>query len=83
MDAYFGKYQDIYTDAQSRGPALIRIDESPEGLDGFWSVQQVFDDPDGHHDFGINARIDLAASDEDGFPVVRVDNVGPITETGR
>ncbi|PZO70018.1 MAG: DUF3516 domain-containing protein [Kocuria palustris] len=83
MDAYFGEYQDIYTDAQSRGPALIRIDESPEGLDGFWSVQQVFDDPDGHHDFGINARIDLAASDEDGFPVVRVDNVGPITETGR
>lgn len=83
MDAYFGEYQDIYTDAQSRGPALIRIDERPEGLDGFWSVQQVFDDPDGHHDFGINARIDLAASDEDGFPVVRVDNVGPITETGR
>ena len=44
---------------------------------------QVFDDPDGHHDWGINARIDLTASDEDGFPAVLVDNVGPVTDTGR
>ncbi|MDO5617738.1 DEAD/DEAH box helicase [Kocuria sp.] len=83
LDAYFNEYDDIYTDAQARGPALIRINESPAGLDGFWTVQQVFDDPDGNHDYGINARIDLAASDYDGFPAVLVDNVGPITETGR
>ena len=83
MDAYFGEHEDIYTDPQSRGPGLIRIDEQPEGLPGFWTVVQVFDDPDGHHDWGINARIDLRTSDEDGFPAVVVDNVGPITETGR
>nr|WP_312964752.1 DUF3516 domain-containing protein [Kocuria rhizophila] len=83
MDAYFDEYEDIYTDAQSRGPSLIRITEHPEGLPGFWTVVQVFDDPDGHHDWGINARIDLAASDEDGFPAVLVDNVGPVTDTGR
>ncbi|KAA9394996.1 DUF3516 domain-containing protein [Kocuria coralli] len=83
MDDYFEEHDDLYTDAQSRGPSLIRIDEKPAGLPGYWTVQQVFDDPDGHHDYGINARIDLAGSDEDGFPVVLVDNVGPITETGR
>ncbi|MEX5266838.1 DEAD/DEAH box helicase [Kocuria sp. CPCC 204721] len=81
MDTYFDEYEDIYTDAQSRGPSLIRITEDPEGMTGFWTVTQVFDDPDGHHDWGINARVDLAASDEDGFPVVLVDNVGPITDT--
>ena len=83
MDEYFDDHEDIYTDAQSRGPSLIRIDEHPGGPDGFWTVTQVFDDPDGHHDWGINARVDLAASDEDGFPAIRVDNVGPVTETGR
>lgn len=83
LDDYFDEYEDIYTDAQARGPALIRIDENPEGLVGFWAVQQVFDDPEGHHDYGINARVDLAASDDDGFPVILVDNVGPITDTGR
>lgn len=83
LDDYFNEYEDIYTDAQSRGPALIRINESPAGRDGFWTVQQVFDDPDGNHDYGMNARIDLAASDADGFPVVLMDNVGPITHTGR
>ena len=83
MDTYFDEYEDIYTDAQSRGPSLIRITEDPEGMTGFWTVTQVFDDPDGHHDWGINARVDLAASDEDGFPVVLVDNVGPITDTRR
>ena len=31
----------------------------------------------------VQARIDLRASDEDGFPAVVVDNVGPITETAR
>ena len=83
MDAYFNEYDDIYTDAQSRGPALIRINDKPEGLSGYWTVTQVFDDPDGNHDWGINARIDLAASDEDGFPSVLVDNVGDIAQTGR
>ena len=83
MDTYFDEYEDIYTDAQSRGPSLIRITEDPEGMTGFWTVTQVFDDPDGHHDWGINARVDLAASDEDGFPVVLVDNVGPVTDTSR
>ena len=40
-------------------------------------MRQVFDDPDGDHDWGISASIDLAASDEAGEPVVAVTAVGP------
>jgi hypothetical protein len=38
----------------------------------------VFDDPEGDHDWGIHASIDLAASDEAGEPVVTVTAVGPL-----
>ena len=40
-------------------------------------MRQVFDDPDGDHDWAISASIDLAASDEAGEPVVVVTAVGP------
>ena len=35
-------------------------------------MRQIFDDPAGDHDWGINAEVDLAASDEVGAAVVRV-----------
>jgi hypothetical protein len=35
-------------------------------------VRQTFHDPAGDHDWGITARIDLAASDEAGAAVVTV-----------
>jgi hypothetical protein len=35
-------------------------------------VRQVIDDPAGDHDWGIDAVVDLAASVEAGFAVVRV-----------
>ena len=41
-------------------------------------MRQVFDDPDGDHDWGISADVDLAASDEAGEPVVTVTAVGPL-----
>ncbi len=37
----------------------------------------MFDDPDGDHDWGIDATVDLAASDEAGAAAVTVTNVGP------
>jgi hypothetical protein len=40
-------------------------------------VRQAFDDPDGDHDWGISAEIDLAASNEQGVAAVRVTSVGP------
>jgi hypothetical protein len=36
-----------------------------------WTVRQVIDDPEEHHDFAIVATVDLDASDAAGEPVVR------------
>jgi hypothetical protein len=41
-------------------------------------VRQIFDDPDGDHDWGISAEVDLAESDAAGSAVVRVLDVGPL-----
>src|SRR5690625_4205745 len=42
-----------------------------------WLVRQTFDDPEGDHDWGIWAVVDLDASDEAEGAVVRVLQVGP------
>ncbi|MDR8018582.1 DUF3516 domain-containing protein [Nesterenkonia sp. LY-0111] len=78
MDAFFEIYDDVYVDAQARGPGLIRIDEQPAEAPGFWRAVQVLDDSAGNHDWGIHAWIDLKASDAQGAPAVRIDRVGDI-----
>jgi hypothetical protein len=75
IEAYFAEYDRLATDADARNPALLHV--SPEA--DRWLVRQVFDDPDGDHDWGISAAIDLAASDEAGEPVVSVSDVGPFS----
>lgn len=76
MDDYFDEYEDIYTDADARSPRLLTIDDDEGEHPGFWLVRQTFSDPEENHDFGITARVDLAASDEEGAPVVLIDGVG-------
>jgi superfamily II RNA helicase len=71
---YFGEYADIGTGPDARGPALLIIDEQP----GRWQVRQIFDDPAGDHDWGVQAVVDLAASDEAGEAVLTVTSVGPV-----
>jgi hypothetical protein len=73
LDDYFDEYDEIGTGPEARGPALLHIDAGPTA----WKVRQVFDDPNGDHDWGIDAEIDLAASDEAGAAAVRVTAVGP------
>ena len=60
--------------------AVLRADEHPDGEPPgrVWRVRQIFDDPDGDHDWGISAEVDLAASDEAGEAVVRVTAVGEL-----
>ncbi|GAA1116985.1 DEAD/DEAH box helicase [Arthrobacter flavus] len=72
LDGYFGDYEDIDDGPEARGPALLIIEKVP----GSWKVRQIFKDPFGNHDWGINAVIDLAASDEAGSAVVTVTGVG-------
>ncbi len=78
MDEYFDEYDDIYTDAQARSPQLVSIDEDSGSHPGFWLVRQTFSDPLDHHDFGIEALLDLQASNEQGAVVLIVKAVGPL-----
>ncbi|MER6917025.1 DUF3516 domain-containing protein [Streptomyces sp. NPDC000594] len=76
MDAYWDEYEDLGTGPDARGPKLLLIEEDePHGL---WRVRQIFADPNGDHDWGISAEVDLAASDEEGRAVVRVTAVGQL-----
>ncbi|MBX9471045.1 DEAD/DEAH box helicase [Microcella sp.] len=76
LDAYYADHDEVLTGGNARSASLVQIDESPERDDpdahGTWSVRQVIDDPAGDHDWGIDAVVDLAASVEAGFAVVRV-----------
>lgn len=74
MDAYWDEYEDLGTGPDARGPKLLQIQEDAEH--GLWKVRQTFADPNGDHDWGISAEVDLAASDEEGRAVVRVTDVG-------
>jgi superfamily II RNA helicase len=74
LEPYFEEHADIGIDANARGPALLMITEESD----HWSVRQIIDDPAGHHDWAITARIDLAASDEAGLAVVEIVDVAAL-----
>jgi hypothetical protein len=71
MAGYFVEHDVLPAAADARGPHLLMVDEQP----GRWYVRQILDDPEGHHDWGISAEVDLAASDEAGTAVVTVTRV--------
>ncbi|MGY1738865.1 DEAD/DEAH box helicase [Geodermatophilus sp. SYSU D00684] len=70
---YFAEHAEVGTGADARGPALLVWDRSEPGV---WRVRQILDDPAGDHDWGIDAEVDLAASDEAGELVLRVVDAG-------
>jgi superfamily II RNA helicase len=72
VEPYFDDHDEIGTGADARGPHLLIVDHQP----GKWVVRQILDDPAGHHDWGISAEVDLAASDGSGTAVLRVTAVG-------
>ncbi|MGY4987421.1 DEAD/DEAH box helicase [Streptomyces nigrescens] len=76
MDSYWDEYDELGTGPDARGPKLLQIQEDAEH--GLWKVRQTFADPNGDHDWGISAEVDLAASDEEGRAVVRVTDVGQL-----
>jgi hypothetical protein len=67
LAAYFAEHASLGTGPDARGPGLFLVEEGQ----GTWQVQQVVDDPEGHHDWRITATVDLAASDEAGELVLR------------
>ena len=78
MDEYFALYDTLGVGADARNPALFTAVADGGAVDGaVWRVRQVFDDPAGDRDWGLTATVDLAASDEAGEPVLRLETVGP------
>jgi hypothetical protein len=71
LSPYYAEHDEIGTGANARGPALLILDESA----GVWSARQIFDDPEGDHDWGFSATVDLAASDEAGVAVIKVTSI--------
>jgi hypothetical protein len=72
LEQYFAEHDQIGTGPDARGPSLLMMD--PGGR----RVRQVLDDPDGDHDWSIDAEIDLEASDEAGEAVLKIIRFGPI-----
>ncbi|GAA2036433.1 DEAD/DEAH box helicase [Agromyces tropicus] len=74
LDRYYAEHDDILTGGPARSPRLVTIDETDGGA-GTWRVEQVIDDPAGHHDWRIRGEVDLVASAEEGTAVVRIGEV--------
>jgi superfamily II RNA helicase len=74
LDPYFDDHADIGTDADARSSAMLMITEGPTE----WLARQILADPEGDHDWGISATIDLAESNEQGVAVIRIVAVGSL-----
>ncbi|HEX5089422.1 MAG TPA: DUF3516 domain-containing protein [Nocardioides sp.] len=66
LEAYYAEHDEIRLDADARGPALLAIDDAGRT----WHTRQILHDPAGHHDWAIEATVDLDASDAAGEAVV-------------
>ncbi len=74
IEDYYAEHDEVLTDADARGPDLLRIEATkgtPVGADEdvtarLWRVTQTIADPEGHRDWVIEAVADLDASDEAG-----------------
>jgi superfamily II RNA helicase len=75
LDGYWDEYDTIGTDAEARSSAYITFEEGAFE----WRVRQTFADPEGDHDWGISATVDLEASAEAGEPVLTITAVGPVS----
>ncbi len=62
LEEYYTEHDRVGTDADARGPRLLQV--AVEGRR--WKVRQTLADPENHHDWVIDAEVDLDASDEVG-----------------
>ena len=61
---YAAEHDVVGTDADARGPDLFVVERGTDAVRGRWLVRQTLADPAGHHDWVIEAEVDLADSDE-------------------
>ncbi|EYT47925.1 DEAD/DEAH box helicase [Brachybacterium muris] len=74
MDDYYDTYDHVGIDGPARSPQLLQITEESK----VWRIRQVLDDPDHNRDWGIEAELDLEATDEAGEPVLAITHVGEL-----
>ena len=74
LDPFYDDHDEILTGSPARGPALFQVTPGR----GTWQVRQLLDDPEGDHDWRIDAVVDLAGSDETGEVQLRIVAVGPL-----
>jgi superfamily II RNA helicase len=76
LGGYWDEYEWMGSGPDARSPQLLMIDRA--GADGTrtWTVRQILQDPEAHHDFAIEATVDLDASDAAGEPVIRTTSFG-------
>jgi hypothetical protein len=78
LGAYWDEYDAMGSGPQARSPELLMIDRHTAAHGPrTWTVRQIVDDPEGHHDFAIVATVDLDASDDAGEPVVHTLSFAP------
>ncbi len=64
LEAYYAEHGSVQLDADARGPRLLAsTDEVVDGV-RVRRVTQTLSDPAGHHDWVIEAEVDLDATDE-------------------
>ncbi len=68
LDAYYAEHDAVATGADARGPDLLSIEVDARR----WQVRQTLDDPAGHHDWVVEAVLDLDATDALGEPALHV-----------
>ena len=75
IEAYYEEHDTVGLDADARGPVMLHI-----GAEGrTWRVRQTLSDPEGHHDWVIDAVVDLDASDESGELVLTTEAMRRLT----
>jgi hypothetical protein len=60
IEDYFNEHDSLGTSGDARGPDLFTLERTGRS----WPVRQTLADPAGHHDWVIEAEVDVAASDE-------------------
>src|SRR5690606_21155982 len=68
LEAYYAEHERVLTDGDARGPDLLVI--GGESAERVREVRQTLHDPQGHHDWIIEAVVDCEASDEAGQLVI-------------
>jgi superfamily II RNA helicase len=72
LGGYWDEYDTIDAGPTARAPDLLMIERAAPGSEArIWTVRQIINDPEAHHDWAIVAIVDLDASDAAGEPVIR------------